>query len=463
MRVTSHVRLAFLTTVLLGGCSLTSRTTSSASQSVQPNSCDAAGAPGIQTVFIILMENHNWSSISGNSSANYINNTLLPMASHAENYNNVPNLHPSLPNYLWLEAGSNFGVTADGDPSQFPQNTTAHLVTQLEAAGVNWKEYAENITGSSCPLSTSGLYAPKHVPFVYFDDVMNNATRCTTHVRPYTELATDLSSGKASGYNFITPNLCDDMHNPLGCAQLDEVANGDKWLSTEVPKILASSAFQNNGALFITWDESEGSNVPIGMIVLSPLAKGGGYTGNVAYTHSSTLRTMQEIFGVSPFLGDAANATDLADLFKPGAIGGTPGTCSSDAGSDTGGGGDDASSDTGAGNDASADTGGGGDDAASEASGDDGAADAGVGNDAADAALEGGADAGAGSDAGSDAAQDAGASSCAHPICTVGTQLVATCDPCAAQVCAQDNFCCSSSWDQTCVGEVTSICGQTCP
>ena len=36
----------------------------------------------------------------------------------------------------------------------------------------------------------------------------------------------------------------------------------------------------------------------------------------IAYTHSSTLRTLQEIFGVQPFLGDAANATDLSDLFS---------------------------------------------------------------------------------------------------------------------------------------------------
>jgi len=51
------------------------------------------------------------------------------------------------------------------------------------------------------------------------------------------------------------------------------------------------------------------------MIVLSPLAKGGGYFNSIHYTHSSTLRTFQEIFGLSPFLGDAANATDLGDLF----------------------------------------------------------------------------------------------------------------------------------------------------
>ena len=40
----------------------------------------------------------------------------------------------------------------------------------------------------------------------------------------------------------------------------------------------------------------------------------------LTYTHSSDLRTMQEIFHVGPFLGDAANATDLSDLFDSGAI-----------------------------------------------------------------------------------------------------------------------------------------------
>ena len=44
----------------------------------------------IKTVFIILMENKNWAQIAGSSSAPYINNTLLPMASHAELYFNPP-------------------------------------------------------------------------------------------------------------------------------------------------------------------------------------------------------------------------------------------------------------------------------------------------------------------------------------------------------------------------------------
>jgi len=82
-----------------------------------------------------------------------------------------------------------------------------------------------------------------------------------------------------------------------------------------VRKILASQAWADTGLLFILWDEGKHSDGPIGMIVLSPKAKGGGYQNTIHYTHSSALRTIQEILGVSPLLGDAANATDLSDLF----------------------------------------------------------------------------------------------------------------------------------------------------
>jgi hypothetical protein len=280
---------------------------------------DDAGAPALKTVFVILMENHNWSAILGSSLAPYINGTLLPMGSHAEAYKNIAGMHPSEPNYIWLEAGNNLGVKNDNAPSSNHQSTTSHLTTQLDAAGISWKSYAEGISGTTCPLSTSGLYAPKHVPFVFFDDVTNtNSTsspKCIEHIRPYSELATDLSKGTAARYNFITPDLCNDMHDTFGCASLDSVKNGDTWLSQEVPKILASTAYTQGGALFITWDESEGGDFPIGMIVLSPLAKGHGYSNTIAYSHSSTLRTVQEIFGVTPLLRDAANATNLRDLF----------------------------------------------------------------------------------------------------------------------------------------------------
>jgi len=285
---------------------------------VQAQEPDAAAKPSqahIQTVFIILMENHNWSQIKGSRYAPYINNTLLPMASHAEQYFNPPGIHPSLPNYLWLEAGTNFGILDDNPPSLDHQSTTSHLVTLLNNAGIPWKAYEENISGTVCPLTDSGLYAVRHDPFVYFDDVTNtlnpNSAYCIAHVRPYTELASDLAANTAARYNFITPNVCDDMHDKC---KGNAIEHGDTWLSNNLPTILNSVAFQT-GAVLIVWDEAATGDGPIGMIVLSPFAKGHGYQNSIHYTHGSTLRTMQELFRVTPLLGDATNETDLSDLF----------------------------------------------------------------------------------------------------------------------------------------------------
>ncbi len=277
-----------------------------------------AGASHIKTVFLILMENHNWSDIHGSASAPYINNTLLPASSSCSNYfDNPKSAHPSEPNYLWLEAGDNFGILDDNDPATNHQATTSHLVTLLTNAGVTWKSYQEDITAGTCPIVAVKGYAPKHNPMVFFDDIAGNppsATNatCAAHVRPYTELAGDLTGGKVAAYNFITPNLCDDMHDT--CTG-DAIKQGDDWLKVNIPVIQASAAYTNGGAIFITWDESEGGEVPIGMIVVSPLAKGNGYVGTTKYYHSSMLRSVQEIFGVTPLLRDAANQPDLKDLF----------------------------------------------------------------------------------------------------------------------------------------------------
>src|SRR5580704_5318223 len=103
----------------------------------------------VKTVWVILMENHNWTGnnagaafgapdIKGNPLAPYVNGTLLNTSAHAEQYFNPPGNHPSQPNYLWLEAGTNFGVLADTQPGQPPLFPLAvpHFVKQLQDAGI---------------------------------------------------------------------------------------------------------------------------------------------------------------------------------------------------------------------------------------------------------------------------------------------------------------------------------------
>ncbi len=92
--------------------------------------------------------------------------------------------------------------------------------------------------------------------------------------------------------------------------------------------IVASRAWRKGGVLILWWDESEeGDSYAVTMpeIIISPLAHpnvaGKPYASPVNLSHSSDLRTMQEIFHAgTTFLRDAAKMPDLSDLFAPGAI-----------------------------------------------------------------------------------------------------------------------------------------------
>src|SRR5882757_8113420 len=168
----------------------------------QPTAQPAATASAIKHVFVIALENHGASDIYGNiSSAPYINNTLLPMAGRATNFiDKLPQLD-SEPHYVWMEAGTNafsdHTFTTDNNPSSSNSTSSkAHLVTQITAAGSTWFSYQEglNSTTGGCPIAGSGNFAPKHDPFVFFQDTAGSppsktAAACVAHHKPLTSLA----------------------------------------------------------------------------------------------------------------------------------------------------------------------------------------------------------------------------------------------------------------------------------
>lgn len=113
----------------------------------------------------------------------------------------------------------------------------------------------------------------------------------------------------ASGY------LCHDMHGASGCPGGDLVQAGDDWLSLNLPPLIA---FANARAavVFLVWDEGDASgHVPF--MAIGPGIKP-GYAGSQTYTHSSLLKTIEEILGL-PILPAVTAANDLSDLFAPGA------------------------------------------------------------------------------------------------------------------------------------------------
>ncbi len=279
------------------------------------------GITSIKHVWFIMFENHNWSDIQGSPGAPYINKVLLPQAAYSVNHWD-PSYHPSLAAYIDLEAGSNLGITNDNAPAANEQSTTSHFSTQLTTAGYTWRGYIEGIPGNTCPVANipGTNYAVRHNPQVYFTNVTSSPANCIAHERPLTQLATDLANNTVPDYSYILPDLCHDMHSVCPATGSDKIKTGDTWLSTIIPGIMASSAYQQSGAIFISWDEGTDlpnnvdSNGPIGLIVLSPFVKS-GYASTVRTDHNSTLLTFEEIFGV-PALRNAACATDLRDLFR---------------------------------------------------------------------------------------------------------------------------------------------------
>jgi phospholipase C len=282
--------------------SLLSSATASAA-STMPSTYDS-----IRHVFIIVMENKGYPQVWNKSSTPYIT-SLGKAYSRSTNFHAIT--HPSLPNYLDMYAGSNFGITTDCSPSTSCHVAAHNLADNLDAAGLTWKGYMESMP-APCYLTTSGNYAPKHNPFVYFDNIRKNATRCASHVVNLSVLATDLASAATTpNYAFISPNLCNDMHD---CS----IGTGDNWLKNHVPAILKSPACTSQACLVaVVWDEDNGN---YGNVVLTVFAGSGAKTGGFASSHHyslfSLLHTVEYIFGLPTQTVNDANAQVMLDMLK---------------------------------------------------------------------------------------------------------------------------------------------------
>ncbi len=303
---------------------------SSSTEGALASESEAVTSSVIKHVFVIAMENHDSTQIYGNTSnAPYINNTLLPKYAHATSFNDALALSiPSEPHYVYIEAGTNafsdHTFTTDSDPSSSNStNSTAHLATQIKNAttGVTWRTYQEGLNGStgSCPIHSSGFYAAKHDPFVFYQDVSGSppsATNaaCAAHHRAYSAFSGDLAASDVASYTFITPDLCHDMHGASGCPNSNLVQQGDQWLQAELPRII-SYANANHGVIFIEWDEGS-STLKMPFLAIGPGVKV-GYAGGVSYSHASIVKSIEVILGL-PTLSKVSSANGLSDLFQTG-------------------------------------------------------------------------------------------------------------------------------------------------
>jgi phosphatidylinositol-3-phosphatase len=258
----------------------------------------ACSSGGSTHVVWVVMENHSYEQIIGNtSSAPYIN-------SLAQQYGSATNMqaesHPSLPNYVAMTSGSTQGITDDMPPASHPLSVE-NIFHQLP--GGRSRSLEESMP-SSCYKTNSSPYVVRHNPEAYYT---NLGSDCASYDVPL-GTGPDLSAA----FTFITPNVCHDMHSNSCPGSADTILQGDQWLQGFVPKLLATPQYQaGNTVIFITWDEGSGSN-HIPTLVISPTTS--RVQSSTAFTHYSMLRTTEEILGV-PLIGGAVSAASMRSAF----------------------------------------------------------------------------------------------------------------------------------------------------
>jgi hypothetical protein len=255
----------------------------------------AEQASGSSRLVVILMENKELGSVIGSGDAPYINSLARRYAS-ASDYHAIT--HPSLPNYLALTGGDTFAISSDCT------DCAVHapgLADQLATAGIAWKAYMEDMPHPCYHGGSYRGYAKKHNPFLYYTSVSGDPARCA-NVVPFGELAGGLRARGLPTFTWITPNLCDDMHD---CS----VSTGDRFLRHLVPSLLAGLG--PHGLLALVWDEGStdsgccrrASGGRVALVLAGPDVKRGVYTKPV--DHYSLLRLFEDVLGV-PRLRSAA-------------------------------------------------------------------------------------------------------------------------------------------------------------
>ncbi len=265
--------------------------------------------PPVRHVFLIVLENQDYKDTFGNAALDpYLMNTLRPMGAHLTQY--YATGHQSLDNYIALLSGqpsskqtqadcerfSDFQATgtssdglAIGDGCVYPASVKT-LADQLDAAALSWKGYMEDMGNNpareqatcghpaiddldrtqnpqppSAAVPAGDQYAARHNPFVYFHSIIDTP-RCAQQVVNLEKLPADLATvATTPNFAFITPNLCHDGHDGdgsglpgRGCVNGEPggLRSADEFLRNWVPRILDSPAYQQDGLLIITFDES---------------------------------------------------------------------------------------------------------------------------------------------------------------------------------------------------------------
>ena len=267
-------------------------------------------------VFLLVEENHSYSTVIGASSMPYLN-SLASQYGLATNY--YANAHPSIGNYFMLTTGQL--VTTD---DTFTGVVNAdNLVRELIASGKTWKSYAESLPSVGYTGGDKYPYLERHNPFSYFSDVRNSSVQRQNLV-PFTQFATDLGNSQLPVFSYIVPNAEHDAHDcPDGasnCTDSLKLSTADNWLKNNLGPLLSSPVFQKDGLLVIVFDEAATSDSSDGgghvaMLVVGSAVKP-AFQSSTLYQHQNTLRLLVNSTEAAAAPGSSATAGDMSEFLR---------------------------------------------------------------------------------------------------------------------------------------------------
>jgi len=278
----------------------------------------AAAPAGLQFdhIVIIAMENQNYGSVIGSSSAPFINSlaaqgtTIRSYHSYGANAFLGDNINGcSAACYVALISGSDNGVS-DGYSCCLSGTT---FVDQLQSAGLSWKAYCE----SGCPRGND------HFPFTGFASDANSPNIFTGSSVTTSQFIAEANSVSPPNLLWFTPTDNHNMHDnsvSSGDSYLKKFLVGNGTVLTPAPgSILASSLFANSQyrtLLYLWWDEYDPSpNVEYGSMIKK------GFTSTASYDEFSSLRMLETNWNLGTLV-NSANALPISDIF--GTIGPLP-------------------------------------------------------------------------------------------------------------------------------------------
>lgn len=259
--------------------------------------------PHFDHIVVIVFENKEFGTVIDNPDMPAFNKLAKDYTLLTQFYAVI---HPSLPNYIAMIGGDTFGIDTNCNGCFIAAPSLPDLI---ETGGRTWRTYQEDMP-EPCFFGDHGEYAQKHNPFIYFDPIRLDTSRCQKGIVPLTALQMDIMAGTLPNFIFITPNLCNSAHD----CTLDIT---DQWLSDQLSRLVpALDAKGPNYLIVLTWDEGQGDHSCCGLpekaggriavVLISPLVKN-GFEDETPYTHYSLLKTISESWGLA-YLGHAADA-----------------------------------------------------------------------------------------------------------------------------------------------------------